>query len=411
MKTIFRFTGLAVLAVAVLGMGATAASAQDNCGDADGQAALYTKFTELYPKTDLPNRKAAVEAAKQFLEKYGTCEPVKEQADYFKSALPKLEEAIKKIEEGAAMGALFKRYDAAVTADNADEILAAGKEILAKQPDNVNIMVPMGMVGLVKAYAKDLKYADDSLKYAQMALAELKADKPCNRKDKAGNPTNNCGVLKWEMARPDIINELTFSTAYLKYYAKNDRKGALPIYYELTQGSSRFKEEPRLYATIGSYYVDASDPIRKEVVDLITKQKAATTDEEKEKLEGEIKAKVALLNGYTERALDAFGRAHKFAEKKGAAEATLKAELYKTLQALYQRRFEKTDGMDKWIADTTSKPLPNPTSEVTPVADPEATTTTSTTSTTAPAGQAAPVTKPAPATPNGKTAVTTKPKK
>ena len=408
MKTIFRFTGLAVLAVAVLGMGATAASAQDPCGDADGQAALYTKFTELYPKTDLPSRKEALNTAKSFVEKYGTCEAVAEQKKYFDTAIPAIEKTVKDQEGRMAMGALFKRFDDAVSADNADEILAAGKEILAKQPDNVNILVPMGMIGLVKAYAKDLKYADDSLKYAQMALAELKADKPCNRKDKAGNPTNNCGVLKWEMARPDVINELTFSTAYLKYYGKNDRKGALPIYYELTQGSSRFKEEPRLYATIGSYYVDASDPIRKEVVDLITKQKAATTDEEKEKLEGEIKAKVALLNGYTERALDAFGRAHKFAEKKGAAEAPLKAELYKTLQALYQRRFEKTDGMDKWIADTTAKPLPNPTSEVTPVADPEPTTTTSSTT---PAGQAAPATKPATAAPNGKTAVTTKPKK
>ena len=406
---VFRFTGLAVLAAALLGA-ATTASAQDNCGDADGQAALYTKFTELYPKTDLPSRKAAIDAAKEFLEKYGTCEVVKEQADYFKGAVPKLVETVKKIEEAQAMSALFKRFDTAIASDNADEILSAGKEILAKQPDNINIMVPMGMIGLVKAYNKDYKYADESIKYAQMALADLKADKPCNRKDASGKPTTTCGVLKWEMQRADVISELTFSTAYLKYYGKNDRKGALPIYYDLSQGNSRFKEEPRLYATIGSYYVDASEPIRKEVVDLITKQKGATTDEEKEKLEDEIKTKVALLNGYTERALDAFGRAHKYAEKKGAAEAALKADLYKTLQALYQRRFEKTDGLDKWIADATAKPLPNPTSEVAPVSDPEPTTTTSTTSSTAPAGQPAGSTKPAPAGTNGKTAVTTKPK-
>jgi hypothetical protein len=149
---------------------------------------------------------------------------------------------------------------------------------------------------------------------------------------------------------------------------------------------------------MGAYYIEESSPIRKEIVALIEKQKIAATDEEKLKLEDEIKAKVALLNGYNERALDAFGRAYKFAEKKGAAEAALKAETYKTLQALYQSRFAKTDGLDKWVADSTMKPLPNPTTEVTPVSDPEPATTTTTTS--SPAGTAA-----AQPAANGKTAV------
>lgn len=408
MNKIFRFTGLAVFTAAVMGLSATQGLAQDACADTDAQTALYTKFTELYPKTDMESRKAAITAGKEFLEKYGACETVKEQNDYFKTAVPALEKSVKDMEAADARRKLFGRYDEAVKADNADEILAAGKEILALQPDNVNIKIPMGMIGLVKAYAKDTKYADESIRYAQMALTDLNGGKPCNRKDRAGKDLTTCGVLKWEMERADVINELTYATAYLKFYAKADKKGALPIYYQLSQGTSKYKDEPRIYATIGSYYVDESEPIRKEVVDLITKQKAATTDEEKEKLEGEIKGKVALLNGYTERALDAFGRAHKAAEKKGTAEAALKADLYKTLQALYQRRFEKTDGMDKWIADSTAKPLPNPTSAVEPVSDPEPTTTTTTTGTAPAAGTGtAAATKPAA---GGKTATSSKPK-
>lgn len=406
MNKIFRFSGLAVFAAAVLGLSATQGFAQDACTDTDAQTALYTKFTEVYPKNDLESMKLAVTHAKEFLEKFGACETVKEQNDYFTKQMTALETRVKVEDKRIRIRALYNRFDEGVKADNADEIFAAGKELLIEFPDNVNFKIPMGMIGLVKSYAKDNKYADESIRYAQMALTDLNAGKPCNRKDRSGKDLTTCGVLKWEMERADVINELTFATAYLKFYAKGDKKGALPIYYALSQGTSKYKDEPRVYATMGSYYVEESDPIRKEVVELIKKQDAAPTEEEKVKLEGEIKPKVALLNGYTERALDAFGRAYKAAEKKGAAEATLKADLYKTLQALYQRRFEKTEGLDKWVSDAVAKPLPNPTTEVTPVSDPDPVTTTTTTSTSStPAGATA---QPAAAA-NGKTATTTKP--
>ena len=408
MKKIFRFSGLAVFTAAVLGLSAVQGFAQDACTDTDAQTALYTKFTELYPKKDLESRKAAVAAGKEFLEKYGACETVKEQVDYFKTAVPALEKSVGDMVAAEDRKKLFGRFDAAVNSDNADEILAAGKEILAKQPDNLNIMVPMAMIGLVKSYAKDNKYADDSLRYAQMALTDLKGGKPCNRKDKAGNET--CGVLKWEMQRAEAINELTYATAYLKYYAKGDKKGALPVYYELSQGTSKYKDEPRVYATIGDYYMGEKNRLGSEIQALIEKQKAAPTDEEKEKFEAEIKGKVGLFNGYLERAIDAFGRAQKVAPSASATEKTYKEALQKTVQDLYKQRFEKDTGLTEFIAASIAKPFPNPTSEVTPINDPEPVTTT-TTGTAAPAastGTAATTTKPA--TANGK-ATSTKPKK
>ncbi|NOT49195.1 MAG: hypothetical protein HOP17_15810 [Acidobacteria bacterium] len=409
MNKIFRFSGLAVFAAAVLGLSAVQGFAQDACTDTDAQTALYTKFTELYPKTDLESRKGAVAAGKEFLEKYGACETVKEQVDYFKTAVPALEKSVAEIVKGQERAKLFKRYDAAVETDNADEVFAAGKEILALQPENFNIMIPMGMVGLIKSYAKDNKYADESIKYAQMALAELKAGKPCNRKDKAGKDTQDCGVLKWQLPRADITSELTYAIGYLKFYAKNDKKGALPSYYELSQGTSKYKDEPRVYATIGDYYVTEKNKIGAEIQALIEKQKAAPTDEEKEKFEAEIKGKVGLFNGYLERALDSFGRAHKVASTTSPADKTYKDALLKTVQDLYKQRFEKETGMTEFIAATIAKPFPNPTSEVTPVIDPEPVTTTSTTGTSpAAASGTAAATKPAA---NGKTATATKPKK
>jgi hypothetical protein len=404
MKTIFRFTGMTVLAVALLGMGAAAVSAQDNCGDADGQAALYTKFTELYPKTDLPSREAAIDSAKQFLEKYGTCEVVKEQADYFKSALPKLEETVKKIKEGQAMGALFKRFDAGIQGNNADEVYAAGKEILAKQPENINIILPMGLVGSYQSNAaNNFKFADDGLKFANLAMSKINAGAEFKK------PGGKAGAFQYEMTKPEAINELKYAIAYLSYYGKKDKATALPLYYELSQGA--FKDDPRIYGTIGDYYVEQRKPIGEQIRTKIQEQQdPKTTEERKIALEEEIKKLAALFNGYNERILDALGRAHKVTKDTPANKA-YRDNLYKIMQEVYKVRFpDKETGLNEYIAAAVQKPFPNPTSEVTPVSDPEPTTTTSATSSTAPAAQPATVTKPAPAATNGKTAVTTKPK-
>ena len=82
--------------------------------------------------------------------------------------------------------------------------------------------------------------------------------------------------------------------------------------------------------------------------------------------------------------MDALARAHKVAKDTTPAEKEYKNNLYKGLQDLYKRRFEKEVGLNEWVAATTAKPFPDPTSTVQPVVE-EATTTTTTTS-AAPAG-------------------------
>ena len=74
------------------------------------------------------------------------------------------------------------------------------------------------------------------------------------------------------------------------------------------------------------------------------------------------------------------------------ANKTYKDALYKTLQETYKRRFDKLDGLDAYVSSAVAKPLPNPTSEVTPVSDPEP---AKTTGSTAPATTAPPATTPA----------------
>lgn len=394
MKKVFRFSGIALLAAAFAGAGATATLAQDPCGDADGQAATYTKFTELYPKTDLASRKEALSTAKSFLEKYGACEPVKEQNDYFKSAIPAMEKAIKDIETAEKLKTLFARFDKGIQGNNADEVFSAGKEILAVQPDNINIIVPMGVVGAYQSNASNnFKYADDGLRYANLALSKINGGAEFTK------PGGKAGAFQYEFTKPEALNELKFAIAYLNYYGKKDKTAALPLYYELTQSGGAFKEDPRIYGTIGDYYVEQQKPVAEQIrVKIAEQQAAGTTEERKLALEEEIKQQVALFNGYNERILDAYGRAYKVTKDTPANKA-YRDTLYKIMQDVYKRRFDKDTGLDAYIASTVTKPFPNPTTEVQPVSTDAATTNTTT------SGAAA---QPAP---NGKTAVTTKPKK
>jgi len=399
MKTIFRSIGLAVLAVGVLAAGSTAAFAQAGCDNPEEIEALDKKIRENYPKNT--TLKEAIDSGKQFLEKYGACEAPKEFADWVKAQMPKWEERYQKYNDAEAMKKLFARFDAGINSDNPDEIYGAGREILAKpgQADNLNIMVPMAMSGILASYKNNPKYADDSLKLAKTVIAKLKAGAEATKKNAAGEGTY--GALKLEFTKQEALDELAYGTASITNFVKKDKKAALPLYYELSQTSPKYKNEPRVYATIGSYYMEEAGKLGDEIAIMIQKQKTLPTDDEKVKYDAEIKAKVGLFNGYTERAIDAFSRANKVAPSGTPAEKTFKDSLFKQVQDLYKRRFDKETGLNDYIAATLAKPFPNPTSEVTPINDPEPTETTTTTTTTPAA------TKPAT---NGKTAVTTKPK-
>ncbi len=398
-------------------LGTTASYAQDRCGDTDAITATDAKVRENYLKPE--TRKVALEAGKEYIAKYGECEASKGFVAWLKPLIPDWEKKVKDREEYLWAKERMAKFDNGIQNGKFDDSYAAGAELLSKYPNNMNFILPLGLIGLYESYKNNYKYNDDSIRYAKMAITKFKAGGVEPKKDKDGklilDKTDKeiYGTYQFERNKDEALSELNYALAFINYYAKKDKKAALPYYYEVTQMPGVYKDEPRLYVTLGSFYGDESAPIGKEIVALIEKQKAAPTDEEKQKLDVEIKAKVALYNGYTERALDAFGRAYKVADEKVASEKKLKDDVYKMLQGLYEQRFEKKDGLNAYVATSTSKPLPNPTSEVTPISDPEpAKTTTAGTSVQAPTKLANGISTPAatkPAATNGKAATATKP--
>lgn len=379
MKTMFRNLTMAALVGA---FAVTGVYAQDVCAE-EAATTKYDAFVADYNIRNiegLPKLKVALTTGKEFLEKYGACESWKDQVAFVKGHVPRMEKLVTEMEEWLWLKPHVEKFENATKVlDNATDMYAGGKQILTKKPDDLNILFPMAIIGYREATKnpKVTTYNTDSLRYSKIVLDKLRSGAALSKKNAEGKET--VGTYLFEMTRENAISELLFNIAYVNYYGVGDKKAAIPYLYEVTKTPGFRKDFNGVYATIAAYYTAERAPIGTEIQALLEKQKAAATDEDKAKVEEEIKPKVALFNGYTERIIDALGRAHKLTTGTDKPSMDYKANIYKEMQAQYELRFDKKDGLDTWVAASVAKPLVDPTSAVQPVSDEkpaDATTTT-----------------------------------
>ncbi len=409
MKSVFRFLGLGVLAATFTAAGAGDALAQTACEDTDAKQATYKKFTDNFDKA-IPQRKTAVEAAKEYIEKYGACKDDEAQVTYLKGYIPPTEELIRKFEAEQGMNALYTRFNNSLGAGNWDEVYASGKEVLAKEKDPetlLNVTILLGSIGLDESIKNNDKFNADTVRYAQEAIQKIESG--VTSKD-YGAAFKGKGYVyktpKFPDTKSNALGWLNYTVGYIKYFREKDKKAALPFLYKATQYNSATKGFSDPYAAIGQYYLD-------EIVRLDAERKAKAVDN---KETDETKAIYALQKGYADRGIDALARAYKLIGTT-PAEKAYRDSIYAKLKGTYEfRNNGKADGMDAAIASIPAKPMPNPTTEVTPVVEvaPATTTTSSanTSSMTTPAAATIPVSnttaaKPAAAATSKATAVKT----
>lgn len=402
MKTIFRYTNLAVLLTAIFALGAAAGMAQNPCEDAEGQLAANNKITDLFKDKTIAGRKSYLEAGKSFLEKYGECPSAKDLAEYLKPQLPKLEVTIKQMEADKAESELTVPFDAALKAKNWDDAYSYGKQILANYPDKYRtVEIVLGSIGGEEALKGNLKYTDDMLRYAKQSIADLEANKPfvLGKDTKYGISLK--GVYNFEyLNKEDALGWLNYYVGYVTQVAQKNKVAAAPYLYKATQLNSDTKSKPVPYEYIGAYYFDEVIKLAGEVDALVkTQNDKDPEDVAKQKVEA-IKAKVALVNGTSEAAIDAYARAYNLAKADPKAGKPYVDALNKKMVDLFAVRFGKPDGFDVFVAATVKKPFANPALPVKPVSDPEpASTTTTTNATPAPATTPAATVKPVVTTP------------
>jgi hypothetical protein len=373
MKTIFRTFGLGAALAALFAVGGISAYGQDGCADVDAMNALYQTVVDNRQATDVPTLQKVVNTSKEFLEKYGNCEVAKQNVDWVKKRLPGWEKGLADTIAFGERKKVVDKYESAVQAKNWDAVYTAGDEFLAKYPNDearLNFIIPMAWIGFQEVGNKNNKYDANSIKYAKMALDLLKAGtlKP--------KTSGGYGAFQFECTgREECISFLTYAIGYINYFGENNKQAAMPYYYEASKLPGSFKTNPVVYGTIGDYYFDSVKKIVDELKVKVADQKDTDPDDVKAKKDADIKQTTGMLNGYAERAMDAYSRAYSIAKADPKAKAYADT-VYKQIQALYTVRFQKQEGINEWITATVAKPFPDPTSAVTPVIDADASSTT-----------------------------------
>jgi hypothetical protein len=379
MKTIFRVLMLGIMMSTV---SAISIFAQDVCEEIEAKQALYKQFTDNIPsntaRKTIDQRKTAVQAGKQYIDKYGACADDKQIVDYLKANVPPMEKAIKDEEVNVAKDALYSDFDKAVEGSKTADIFSTGKKILAQEPDFVDVTLTLASAGFDQTVANPPvdTFNNDTITYAKMAIQQIEANKP--------STTGDYGVKQFSYktdkfgGKENALGLMNYNIGYILYYRQGKdnpakKKEALPYLYKSTQYNAFSKTNPFVYQTMGAWYLDQAIRMDADRQAKITAAGDKDTDE--------TLAMLGVQKGYADRAIDAYARAYSLA-KADPKNQPYANGLYAKLKELYAFRYNgKTDGIDTFVASVMSKPLPDPTTEVTPVKEAATTTTTTTGST------------------------------
>ncbi|MDQ3324087.1 MAG: hypothetical protein M3525_16855, partial [Acidobacteriota bacterium] len=345
MKTIFRALALAIFMTAFSAATVTPTYAQDGLEE---NIALYKKYTDNYAGTTA-QKKIAIEAGKQYIEKYGTNADYAAQVDYLKKDVPRLESLVATVEAAANRNAAITRFDTSVSGKNWDETYTSGKAILAQTPDLLDVILVLGSIGYDESLKTpaNTKYNADTINYAKSAIQKLEAGK--TSQNYGAYQYTYSGVKEFPNGKENALGWMNYNIGYLMYFNQNQKKEAIPYLYKAAKSNSAVKNFPVIYQTIGESYFDEAKRLDQESRDKIKAANNTETDESK--------VAYALAKGYADRAIDAYARAYKIASANPAAKKEYKDGLYSVMQNLYKFRYDgKIEGIDAYVAGVMSRP-------------------------------------------------------
>jgi hypothetical protein len=221
----------------------------------------------------------------------------------------------------------------ALDANKYDVAFPLGKEILAEEPDNVEVLLNLGYAGYTAASSGNRAFVDDSLGYARKTVQLMEAGTlpktyvPFKDKDEA--------------------------TAFMYFAIGNlsldkDKKEGVSNIYKAMQYESKIKTNSAAYFLIAAYYEDTYTTLATELKTKADGKKAS--DAELSALADRVSKTIDLM-------LDGYARAVKMAEGDKNPDA---AQWKQRLAQIY-KFVKKTDsGLTEYINQVAATPMPDP---------------------------------------------------
>lgn len=355
-----------MLAVLTVGL-ATPSFAQADKEKAD----LRAKYEANYDSEDINKRKLAVQAGKEYIQKFGENEAEDPMVPYLKENIPVIEQAIKDKEKeiadkdaasalAAAQKTRVDNFSTNIKAKDWTQTFKFGKEILSADPKYLDVYIILASIGFDRAVEKDNTFNNESIEYAKKAIQMIKSGEE-SETGKYGADFGSGAFYQYETkdfpnGKENALGWLNFNIGYIMTYNQKKPKEALPYLFEATKHLSLPQKSPDVYRIIGEYYYDEVARIEKERQAIITSLNGQDNEKSLELL--------ALEKAYAERGADAYARAYA-----RQTDATAKESTYKTFLQLYKfRNNNKDEGADTYLTSVKTSTLPDPTAKVEPVA-------------------------------------------
>ena len=369
MKNALRLLALAAL-VAVFALPAYAQDAAATpapsgpCTEADAKAALYKKFTDNF-KGSPDAQKAAYEAGKEYLSKYGACPDATDVqiTNYVKGWVGKYEKAVVEFNCTKAIN------ETPATAFD------ACRQWVAANPESIKVHLNLVIAGLKNAQAKNTSTNAQAADAARRALALV---------EKGGTSDVWLPFKSQDEAAPGLNYYLGF------FMLENSPAEAAKHLLKAAQSNSSFAKESTTYDYLAQAYYNS------EFKPLAAQYK---TNYEGKEATPESEALLNKINAVTHRIVDAYARSVALSPA-GPAKDVRRTNLLPFYKQLHDG---SEAGLNELLASVLSKPVMLPGQEPAPVAAPSTTgangtgaapATTATPASTTPAAKPATAQKP-----------------
>lgn len=365
MRNLFRAVALAAAvalsAATALAQG-TGTAAAPTAQDQQAKTDLYNKWLNNR-KGDVAAQKAAFEAGKEYLQKYGA------DNDEYVAAVKKWVDRY----EAATVGfERQKRFEASVkgaeTSKNYAPVFAAGREVLSGEPENLAVLLTLSNVGslnVAKGKDADKSLYADSVAHTRTLIRLFESGK--------GTPAE----FKFVNNSPDRETALAWLTYRLGIFTRESSpEEAAGHLLKVAQGTTSVRNEPSLYFYLAQAY--SNGEYQKLAADYKVRfEGKEATDESR--------MASAKLEQVLDRIIDAYARSVALTTKTDAASTNFKTGVMATLTELWKQRRGSEAGLQEFVAGSSARRLPLPTDPVpTPTPTPAASATPATSSTPAP---------------------------
>jgi hypothetical protein len=199
---------------------------------------LYEKYTSNYRGT-IEQKKIAVKAGKEYIEKYGNDERYKSQIEYLKKAVPRLEDFVNCCLPDVEPKDYFE-FNKAFKDKNWDKLFEAGASILKREPDFVVslTLASVGFDNLVKNSKR--RYLDETLFYAQKSIELLEKENDPNKYH--GVFENKYKTKEFPNGKANALGWMNYMIGYIKYFQLNQKDEAIPYLQKSLQYKSESNE-------------------------------------------------------------------------------------------------------------------------------------------------------------------------